>query len=110
MLNYRYEVNENKVPDEIEKYAMQIAEDTVKIKIARRSVESFRRRLERIGGSTSSQHSRRDSVSSYVSSVIGGTVVESVGTPGTGRESPEADEKSETASVMSVSTNGWEVG
>jgi hypothetical protein len=30
VLNYRYEVNESKLPDEIEKYTMQLAEDTLR--------------------------------------------------------------------------------
>ncbi|KAI7878498.1 hypothetical protein K492DRAFT_132656 [Lichtheimia hyalospora FSU 10163] len=41
--NYRYEVNEPRLPDEIEKYALQIAEDTMRYKQAR-SLEMVRRR------------------------------------------------------------------
>ncbi|KAI9319037.1 hypothetical protein BX666DRAFT_1854455 [Dichotomocladium elegans] len=33
--NYRYEVNEQRLPEEIEKYAMQLAEDTIRYKQAR---------------------------------------------------------------------------
>jgi hypothetical protein len=43
ILNYRYEVNEPKLPEEIEKYTMQIAEDTLKSiqKIPRQSTDSL---------------------------------------------------------------------
>lgn len=47
ILNYRYEVNEPRLPEEIEKYAMQIAEDTLKSmqseeRATKSSMESFR--------------------------------------------------------------------
>jgi myosin heavy subunit len=45
ILNYRYEVNEPRLPEEIEKYTMQIAEDTLKSIQqceGKSSIESFR--------------------------------------------------------------------
>lgn len=50
VLNYRYEVSEPKLPEEIEKYTMQIAEDTVK------SVQ------------TEKQNDERDSIDSQITS------------------------------------------
>lgn len=48
ILNYRYEVNEPRLPEEIEKYTMQIAEDTLKSlqleeqRLTKSSMDSFR--------------------------------------------------------------------
>lgn len=72
--NYRYEVNEPRLPDEIEKYALQIAEDTMRYKQAR-SLEMVRRRRSLSMSRSQSlsmqrSRSRRNSVSSFVGSLI----------------------------------------
>lgn len=75
VVNYRYEVNETRLPEEIEKYAMQIAEDTVRYKQARRvrSIDAVRKsapmsRAESLSLRRST--SRRESVSSIVGSLM----------------------------------------
>ncbi|KAI8072771.1 hypothetical protein BC940DRAFT_316235 [Gongronella butleri] len=40
VVNYRYEVNETRVPEEVEKYAMQLAEDTIRHHQARTTTTS----------------------------------------------------------------------
>lgn len=79
VVNYRYEVNEPRVPEEIEKYAMQIADDTERYKKARqarKSVESVRSKpvapaLSRTSSvSLQRSNSKRESSSSFVGSIM----------------------------------------
>lgn len=79
VVNYRYEVNEPRVPEEIEKYAMQIADDTERYKKARqarKSVESVRNKpvapaLSRTSSvSLQRSNSKRESSSSFVGSIM----------------------------------------
>ncbi|KAF7727260.1 hypothetical protein EC973_007873 [Apophysomyces ossiformis] len=74
VMNYRYEVNESRLPEEIEKYAMQTAEDTVRYKQARQSRRSVdvSRKSAPLSRSMSLQRrsSRRDSMSSFVGSLM----------------------------------------
>lgn len=57
VLNYRYEVSEPKLKEEVEKYTMQIAEDTIK------SIQSEQQQLMERSGSIENQ-SRPNSISS----------------------------------------------
>lgn len=79
VVNYRYEVNETRVPEEVEKYAMQIADDTERYKRARqarKSVESVRSKptasaLSRTNSvSLQRTSSKRESASSFVGSIM----------------------------------------
>ncbi|KAG0182812.1 hypothetical protein DFQ28_005261 [Apophysomyces sp. BC1034] len=74
VVNYRYEVNESRLPEEIEKYAMQTAEDTVRYKQSRQSRRSVdvSRKSAPLSRSLSLQRrsSRRDSMSSFVGSLM----------------------------------------
>ncbi|OAD00324.1 hypothetical protein MUCCIDRAFT_153949 [Mucor lusitanicus CBS 277.49] len=45
VISYRYEVNEQRIPEEIEKYAMQCAEDTVRHKQRKQSMDKARAAL-----------------------------------------------------------------
>lgn len=58
VLNYRYEVNEQKLPEEIEKYTMQLAEDTLK------SMSSGGLVVEEEVSARNSSNSRPNSISS----------------------------------------------
>lgn len=79
VVNYRYEVNETRVPEEVEKYAMQIADDTERYKRARqarKSAESVRSKptasaLSRTNSvSLQRTSSKRESASSFVGSIM----------------------------------------
>ncbi|KAI8984544.1 hypothetical protein BDF20DRAFT_860486 [Mycotypha africana] len=70
VLNYRYEVNEPRLPEEIEKYAMQIAEDTVRnlqlqkqsqSDCAKRSMESLKSIKSISSGVNKNSHALNDS-------------------------------------------------
>lgn len=63
VLNYRYEVAESKLPEEIEKYTMQIAEDTLK------SLQTEKQQEEKRSMDTSSS-SRPNSISSLGSLLL----------------------------------------
>ncbi|KAG2172857.1 hypothetical protein INT43_000207 [Umbelopsis isabellina] len=98
VVNYRYEVNEDRVPEEVEKYALQLADDTTryqKARAARKSAESARSRpstsaLSRTGSvSLQRSNSKRESfVGSLMSSV--GITSSSPATP-SGLSSPTTD-------------------
>ncbi|KAI8985084.1 hypothetical protein BDB01DRAFT_835094 [Pilobolus umbonatus] len=65
VISYRYEVNEPRLPDEIEKYAMQCAEDTVKHKYKQKTVDKTRLNSRNI--SISQQKlSRHQSMTQYL--------------------------------------------
>lgn len=63
VISYRYEVNEVRIPDEIEKYAMQCAEDTVRHKQQRRANNVA---LLSRAASLSSNVNRRTSFSQFI--------------------------------------------
>lgn len=98
--NYRYEVNEPRLPEEIEKYALQIAEDTMRYKQAR-SLEMFRRRRSLSMSRSQSlsmqrSRSRRNSVSSFVGSLISTVgLTTSASLPPTSLPSSPTEEKEE---------------
>ncbi|KAI7877820.1 hypothetical protein K492DRAFT_212796 [Lichtheimia hyalospora FSU 10163] len=76
IVNYRYEVNEPRVPDAIKDYVLQIADDAVKYKQQRRNTMLRRSKtsMSRVGSFASSMQrsrSRPESVSSFVGSIIG---------------------------------------
>lgn len=70
VISYRYEVNEERIPDEIEKYAMQCAEDTVRHKQQRKKAAANNSSvaLSRAASLGSSSSSRRTSFSQFISS------------------------------------------
>ncbi|KAI8340687.1 hypothetical protein BC941DRAFT_467856 [Chlamydoabsidia padenii] len=84
VVNYRYEVNEPRLPEEIEKYAMQLAEDTVRHRQARHQTKNTEpsipiQRQRHSSMSLSRSHSismqrsesrRRDSMSHLVGSFM----------------------------------------
>ncbi|KAI8366680.1 uncharacterized protein BYT42DRAFT_618186 [Radiomyces spectabilis] len=75
VVNYRYEVNEPRLLDEIEKYVVQLAEDTVRLKQARqsRSLDKARRSVSMSRTQSlclQRSASRRDSMSSFVGSFM----------------------------------------
>lgn len=73
--NYRYEVNEPRLPEEIEKYAIQLAEDTVRFKQAR-SIEQLRKKKSNTAMARTQSvslrrsPSRRESVTNFVGSIM----------------------------------------
>lgn len=73
VINYRYEVNEPRLPEEVEKYVLQLAEDTLRFRQAR---EPRKRTgsisMARAQTSTGLQRtrSRRESVSNFVGSIM----------------------------------------
>ncbi|RUS13644.1 DIL domain-containing protein [Endogone sp. FLAS-F59071] len=125
VVSYRYEVNEPRVPEEIEKYAMQIAEDIVKHKRARnrRSGESQRQSVHTVSSRSSMislsalQMQRSDSVSSYASSLqqlvtnslpamLASQSESAASTPNPRSATPDADFFNDAASVRSFATTG----
>ncbi|KAL0085864.1 hypothetical protein F4703DRAFT_1851939 [Phycomyces blakesleeanus] len=78
LINYRYEVNEARLPEDVERYAIQVAEDSIRYKQARRqsrqSMDANRKSgipLSRAQSvSLQRKPSRRDSVSSFVGSLM----------------------------------------
>ncbi|KAI8391245.1 uncharacterized protein BYT42DRAFT_610492 [Radiomyces spectabilis] len=76
VLNYRYEVNEPRLPEEIEKYVQQLAEDTIRYKQARklRSVERARRSAPPMSRTQSAllqrSRSRHESMTNFVGSLM----------------------------------------
>ncbi|CAO0803145.1 unnamed protein product [Mucor circinelloides] len=64
VISYRYEVNEQRIPEEIEKYAMQCAEDTVRHKQRKQSMDKAR--ALPMSRSQSQKMSRRQSMSQYL--------------------------------------------
>ncbi|KAI9004882.1 hypothetical protein CLU79DRAFT_724041 [Phycomyces nitens] len=78
LVNYRYEVNEARLPEDVERYAIQVAEDSIRYKQARRQSRQSMD-LNRKSGmplsraqsvSLQRKPSRRDSVSSFVGSLM----------------------------------------
>ncbi|KAI7886972.1 hypothetical protein K492DRAFT_139946 [Lichtheimia hyalospora FSU 10163] len=73
--NYRYEVNEPRLPEEIEKYAIQLAEDTVRFKQAR-SIEQLRKKKSNTAMARTQSvslrrsPSRRESVTNFMGSIM----------------------------------------
>lgn len=65
VISYRYEVNEEHIPDEIEKYAMQCAEDTVRHKQQKKSRTTALSRTASL-----SSNSRRTSFSSFMNKSV----------------------------------------
>lgn len=65
VISYRYEVNEQRIPEEIEKYAMQCAEDTVRHKQKRKQSMDKSRTLP-LSRTQSQSMSRRQSMSQYL--------------------------------------------
>lgn len=61
VISYRYEVNEPKLPEEIEKYAIQCAEDTVRYKQRKQSMDKARPPVSR-----NTKLARRQSMSQYL--------------------------------------------
>ncbi|KAI9245677.1 hypothetical protein BDA99DRAFT_565801 [Phascolomyces articulosus] len=102
--NYRYEVNEQRLPDEIEKYAMQLAEDTVRYKQARSQNRNNNNNKSASGMSRTQSvslrrsQSRRESVSSFV-----GSIMSSVGITASA-SMPPALPSSPTTATPSTST------
>lgn len=70
VISYRYEVNEERIPDEIEKYAMQCAEDTVRHKQQRRTTA-----LSRAASLSSTPSSRRTSFSQFMNRSVPSTPI-----------------------------------
>ncbi|KAI7861556.1 hypothetical protein BDF14DRAFT_1746790 [Spinellus fusiger] len=71
LFNYRYEVNEQHLPEEVEMYAAQWAEDSLRYKQARPSMSLESLPLSRAHSlSLQQKPSRRDSVSSFVGSLM----------------------------------------
>lgn len=105
--NYRYEVNEPRLPDEIEKYALQIAEDTMRYKQAR-SLEMVRRRRSLSMSRSQSlsmqrSRSRRNSVSSFVGSLISTVgLTTSASLPPTSLPSSPTEEKDDDKENMAM--------
>ncbi|KAK4512146.1 uncharacterized protein ATC70_013389 [Mucor velutinosus] len=64
VISYRYEVNEQRIPEEIEKYAMQCAEDTVRHKQRKQSMDKAR--ALPMSRTQSQKVSRRQSMSHYL--------------------------------------------
>lgn len=64
VISYRYEVNEQRIPEEIEKYAMQCAEDTVRHKQRKQSMDKTR--ALPLSRTQSQKMSRRQSMSQYL--------------------------------------------
>lgn len=64
VISYRYEVNEQRIPEEIEKYAMQCAEDTVRHKQRKQSMDKAR--ALPMSRTQSQKMSRRQSMSQYL--------------------------------------------
>lgn len=65
VVSYRYEVNEQRIPEEIEKYAMQCAEDTVRHKQHRKQSMDKTRALP-LSRTQSQKMTRRQSMSHYL--------------------------------------------
>lgn len=113
VVNYRYEVNEPRLPEEVEKYAIQLAEDTVRYKQARdnnnnssSNNNNFRRRKSSFSGSSIMSRaqsvslrrtrSRRDSVSSFVGSLMSSVgITTSASLPPSLPSSPTEEEEGE---------------
>ncbi|KAI7866868.1 hypothetical protein BDF14DRAFT_1743380 [Spinellus fusiger] len=74
VLNYRYEVNEPHLPEEIERYVAQLAQDSVRFRQARqtRSFEKGVRMGRAQSVSLQRTRSRRESVSQFMGSLISG--------------------------------------
>ncbi|ORY93866.1 DIL domain-domain-containing protein [Syncephalastrum racemosum] len=73
VINYRYEVNEPRLPEEVEKYVLQLAEDTLRFRQAREPRKrSGSISMARAQTSTGLQRarSRRESVSNFVGSIM----------------------------------------
>lgn len=85
IVNYRYEVNEPRLPDEIVQYVVQLAEDTVRYKQQVRRQKSTRSSV-----ALSRSQSRPESVSSFVGSIIG--MANSASLPPTLPSSPTTEE------------------
>ncbi|KAG2224986.1 hypothetical protein INT45_000107 [Circinella minor] len=77
VLNYRYEVSETRLPDEINQYVMQIADDTVRQQLQHQQMQQSRLSCDarRDSSSSRSAASRPTSVSSlgslFMASVVG---------------------------------------
>ncbi|KAI8146528.1 hypothetical protein BJV82DRAFT_576084 [Fennellomyces sp. T-0311] len=96
--NYRYEVGEQRLPDEIEKYAMQLAEDTVRYKQARSQRRASSAGMARAQSvSLRRTRSRRDSVSSFV-----GSLMSSVGITASASLPPTLPSSPTTASTITT--------
>ncbi|KAI9022788.1 hypothetical protein CLU79DRAFT_144812 [Phycomyces nitens] len=74
VMNYRYEVNEPRLPDNIEQYVCQLAEDTIRFRQARQKGPDGRQRGSSMSRTQSvsiqRKRSRRESVSQFVGSLI----------------------------------------
>ncbi|KAL0083496.1 hypothetical protein F4703DRAFT_1862316 [Phycomyces blakesleeanus] len=74
VMNYRYEVNEPRLPENIEHYVCQLAEDTVRFRQARQKGPDGRQRGSSMSRAQSvsiqRKRSRRESVSQFVGSLI----------------------------------------
>lgn len=100
IVNYRYEVNEPRVPDSIKDYVLQIADDAVKYKQQRRNTMLRRSKtsMSRVGSFASSMQrsrSRPESVSSFVGSIIGRVSLPPTPTTEELPKEPSADEPHE---------------
>ncbi|KAI7854333.1 hypothetical protein BDC45DRAFT_569438 [Circinella umbellata] len=108
--NYRYEVNESRLPDEIEKYAMQLAEDTVRYKQARNQRKKSIKSNNAASGMSRTQsvslrrtRSRRESVSSFVGSIMSSVGISaSASMPPTLPSSPTATTSSSTPTARTT--------
>lgn len=111
--NYRYEVNEPRLPEEIEKYAIQLAEDTVRFKQAR-SIEQLRKKKSNTAMTRTQSvslrrsPSRRESVTNFVGSImssVGITTSNSLPPTLPSEEEPSQEEKKSSESIQESSTN-----
>ncbi|KAI9489635.1 hypothetical protein BDB00DRAFT_842351 [Zychaea mexicana] len=112
--SYRYEVNEQRLPDEIEKYAMQLAEDTVRYKQARSQSRNNKSTTTAAAGGSMSRtqsvslrrtRSRRDSVSSFVGSLMSSVgITASASLPPTLPSSPTTEEDPNNTTSSNSST------
>ena len=109
--NYRYEVNEPRLPDEIEKYAMQLAEDTVRYKQARNQRNNNKNSNNKSASGMSRTQSvslrrtrsRRESVSSFVGSIMSSVGISaSASLPPTLPSSPTATTSSSTPTARTT--------
>lgn len=93
VLNYRYEVNEQRLPDEIVQYIVQLADNTLRYKRVRklrRSATSVSTTFSRTRSlSMQRSFSRPESVSSFVGSIISSVGISSVPSTPVSEEPPE---------------------